>query len=96
MKEIGIRKVLGASVSSVMYMFTRRFAILVIIGIVAAVPASYYGMEMWLDQFPYATSLQPLTFLVAGVAALLFAIVTVSYEVIKAAMSNPVNTLRSE
>ncbi|MEM8568772.1 MAG: ABC transporter permease [Bacteroidota bacterium] len=96
LKEIGIRKVLGASVSSVMYMFTRRFAILVIIGISAAAPASYYGMEIWLDQFPYATSLQPLTFLLGGVAALLFAIATVSYEVIKAALSNPVDTLRSE
>ena len=96
LKEIGIRKVLGASVSNVMYMFTRRFALLVLTGIIVAVPVSYYGMEIWLEQFPYATGLQLLTFIIGGVAALLFAIGTVSYEVIKAALSNPVNTLRSE
>jgi putative ABC transport system permease protein len=88
LKEIGIRKVLGASVKNVMYMFTKRFAILVLIGIVLAIPASYYAMREWLEGFPYATAIKPLAFI--------FAIVTVSYEIIKAALSNPVDTLRSE
>uniref|UniRef100_UPI00404A293D ABC transporter permease n=1 Tax=Fulvivirga sp. TaxID=1931237 RepID=UPI00404A293D len=95
-KEIGIRKVLGASVGSVMYLFTKRFAILVIIGIIIAIPASYYGMTEWLSGFPYATSLKPMTFIVGGISALIFAIITVSYEIIKAAISNPVNSIRNE
>ena len=96
MKEIGIRKVLGASVKSVLYMFTRRFALLVVIGIVLAIPTSYYGMTLWLQAFPYATDIQPITFIVSAVAALSFAILTVSYETVKAALANPVDTLRSE
>lgn len=95
-KEIGIRKVLGASVASVMFMFTKRFAILVIIGIIIAIPVSYYGMTEWLSGFPYSTSLKPMTFIVGGLSALIFAILTVSYEIIKAAISNPVNSIRNE
>lgn len=95
-KEIGIRKVLGASVSSVMYMFIKRFAILVMIGIVIAIPVSYLGMQKWLGEFPYATELAPSTFIFGGSFALIFAIATVSYEVIRAAVSNPISTLRSE
>ncbi len=95
-KEIGIRKVLGASVNSVMYMFTKRFAILVIIGIALAAPVSYYGMQEWLEAFPYKTTMQPLTFIIGGLLALVFAIMTVGAEIMKAAVSNPVDTLRSE
>ncbi len=96
LKEIGIRKVLGASVGNVMYMFTRRFVLLVLVGIIIAIPVSYYGMTEWLEEFPYKTTLQPLTFAIGGISALLFAIATVSYEIIKAALSNPVNTLMNE
>lgn len=96
LKEIGIRKVLGASVKNVMYMFTKRFAILVLIGILLAIPVSYYAMGEWLTGFPYATSLKPMTFIMGGASAFIFAIVTVSYEIIKAALSNPTETLRSE
>ena len=96
LKEIGIRKVLGATVNNVMFMFTKRFAILVIIGIILAVPASYWGMNMWLAEFPYATDLKASTFIIGAILALIFAMATVSYEVIKAALTNPVQTLRSE
>ncbi|MEO1053383.1 MAG: ABC transporter permease [Bacteroidota bacterium] len=95
-KEIGIRKVLGASVSSVLFMFTKRFAILVIIGLVMAVPVSYYGMQTWLSTFPYQAAINPLTFMIGGMVALGLAVATISYETIKAAIANPVDTLRSE
>lgn len=91
-KEIGIRKVLGASVNNVVLMFIKRFALLVFIGIVIAIPVSYYGMTEWLSEFPYATSLKPLTFAIGALVALIFAMATVSYEIIKAALMNPVDT----
>ncbi|QSE99398.1 ABC transporter permease [Fulvivirga lutea] len=96
LKEIGIRKVLGASVKQVVYMFTKRFALLVIIGIAIAIPVSYYGMDQWLAEFPYATDLEPVTFIIGSVVALAFALITVSFEIVRGAVSNPVNTLRNE
>ncbi|MEQ8925147.1 MAG: FtsX-like permease family protein, partial [Fulvivirga sp.] len=96
LKEIGIRKVLGASVKQVVYMFTKRFALLVIIGIAIAIPVSYYGMNQWLAEFPYTTDLEPVTFIVGSVVALVFALITVSFEIVRGAVSNPVNTLRNE
>ena len=95
-KEIGIRKVLGASVTNVVYLFTKRFAVLVIIGLIIAIPVSYFGMSSWLENFPYSTSVQPITFIISGLVALALAIATVSYEIIKASYSNPVSTLRND
>ncbi len=95
-KQIGIRKVLGASINQVVYMFTKRFAILVVIGIVLAIPVSYFGMKAWLGEFPYATNLEPSTFIIGSLVAFIFALITVSFEIIKGAMSNPIDSLRSE
>jgi len=96
LKEIGIRKVLGASVRNVTVLFGRQFALLVILGLVIAIPVSYFGMTEWLLEFPYRTGIKISTFVIAGLLALIFALATVSFEIIKAARMNPVDTLRNE
>lgn len=95
-KEIGVRKVLGASVGSVVYLLSKDFTKLIIIAFVLAVPVSWYFADRWLDSFAYQTKINPLIFLLAGFISLLIALLTVSYQSIKAAIVNPVNSLRSE
>ena len=95
-KEIGIRKILGASVGSVINLLSREFLLLVGIGFVLAVPLSIYFLKDWLSNFAYRIELQWWMFALAGIAALLTALITVSYQSIRAALANPVKTLRSE
>lgn len=95
-KEIGIRKVLGSSVWQVVLLLTKHFTVLVIISIVLAVPIIYYAMDSWLNSFAYQTSIGITTFIIAGAAAMLIAWITVSYQSLKAAIVNPVDSLRSE
>jgi len=95
-KEIGIRKVLGASVSQIVVMMSAEFVRLVLIGFVIAVPVAYYGMSKWLEGFAYKVSIGWTVFAGAGIVALAVALVTVSFESIKSAMGNPVDSLRSE
>ncbi|HNP17125.1 MAG TPA: hypothetical protein PKL31_01720 [Fulvivirga sp.] len=95
-KEIGIRKVMGAPISGLLMLLTRKFTFLVVIGLILAVPATYFGMEYWLENFPYRVGIGIWPFVYGGAFAILFAIVTVSYEVLKAATANPVNALRNE
>ncbi len=95
-KEIGIRKVLGASVPSVVSLLSKEFAKLVVISNLIAWPAAYYVMNHWLRGFAYRTNIQIWTFLMAAGSALLIAVLTVSYQTIKAAMANPVDSLRYE
>ena len=95
-KEIGIRKVLGASVSTVMKMLTKDFFVLIIIAFVIATPISYYLMENWLQDFTYRISISWWIFLVAGVITALITLLTVSAQAVKAATANPVNSLRTE
>lgn len=95
-KEIGVRKVLGASIGSVVLLLSKDFTRLIIVAIVLAIPVGWYIMNNWLDGFAYHISLSPLTFIIAGGTALLIAWLTVSYQSIKAAMTNPVKSLRSE
>lgn len=95
-KEIGIRKVLGASVSQIVVMMSAEFVRLVLIGFVIAVPVAYYGMSKWLEGFAYKVSIGWTVFAGAGFVALAIALVTVSFESIKSAMGNPVDSLRSE
>ena len=95
-KEIGVRKVLGASVLQLMRLLTKDFAVLVIIALVIASPIAYFAMQQWLADFAYRVPLQPAVFLAAGLIALLIALLTVSWQSAKAALANPVDSLRSE
>jgi ABC-type antimicrobial peptide transport system permease subunit len=95
-KEIGIRKVLGASEVSLWRMLSKDFLRLVVISLVFAVPAAYYYMHSWLQQYEYRYTISWGIFVTAGSGALLVALLTVSYQAVKAAMANPVTALRSE
>jgi len=95
-KEIGIRKVLGASVSTVMKMLTKDFLILIIIALFIATPIAYYAMENWLQDFTYRISISWWIFLIAGIITMSITFLTVSIQAIKAATANPVNSLRTE
>jgi putative ABC transport system permease protein len=95
-KEIGVRKVLGASVSNIVFLMSREFMWLIIIANIVAWPVAYYAMSKWLGEFAYATGINIWLFISAGALALLIAIITVSYQSIKAAVQNPVKSLRYE
>lgn len=95
-KEIGVRKVLGASVPGLALLLAKDFARLVLIAFVAACPLAYLVMHRWLDSFAYHTSLGVGVFALAGGLALVVAVLTVSYQAIRAAMSDPVKSLRYE
>jgi ABC-type antimicrobial peptide transport system permease subunit len=95
-KEIGIRKVLGASVTGIVALLTREFILLVIISLVIAVPMAWYGGSQWLDTFPYRMDLAVWIFLVAGAISIVVAVITVGFQAVKAAIVNPVDSLRYE
>jgi putative ABC transport system permease protein len=95
-KEIGIRKVMGASVASLWQLLSKDFVILVVISCMIAIPLSIYFMSGWLERYQYRTELSWHIFAVAGIGSLLIALITVSFQSIKAAMANPVKSLRSE
>jgi len=95
-KEIGIRKVLGASVMSIWGSLSKEFVILVCIALLFAVPFSWYFMHQWLQHYTYRTGLSWWVFALTGAGALLITLVTVSYHSVKAALTNPVKSLRSE
>ncbi|HOX83737.1 MAG TPA: ABC transporter permease, partial [Chryseolinea sp.] len=95
-KEIGIRKVMGASVTSVNTLLSKEFMVLVGISFMIASALAWYAMKEWLSTFAYRIELGPLVFLLGGVVAAGIAWLTVSYHFIKAAQSNPVEALRCE
>ncbi len=95
-KEIGIRKVLGASVTQVTQMLSKDFIRLVIIACIIAFPLSFWAMNKWLENFAYRINMSWWMFALAGFAALFIAVFTVSFQAIKAAIANPVASLRSE
>ncbi|MEQ8927827.1 MAG: FtsX-like permease family protein [Fulvivirga sp.] len=95
-KEIGVRKVLGASITGIISLLTKDFAKLVLISFIISIPLAWYAMSYWLNNFAYKVDMNPLIFVVAGILLLLIAMLTVSYQSYKAAASNPVDTLRSE
>lgn len=95
-KEIGVRKVLGASVSNITTLLSKDFIKLVLIALVIASPIAYWGMHNWLQSFAYRINIQWWVFMVAGLIALLIALFTVSFQAIKAAIANPVESLRTE
>ena len=95
-KEIGIRKVLGASVASITGMLTREFVSLVIIAIVIATPVAWWAASKWLQDFTYRIQIGWLTFVLAGGVAIVIAVITVSSQSVKAALTNPVKSIKAE
>jgi putative ABC transport system permease protein len=95
-KEIGIRKVLGASATSIVKLLTKEFIVLVTTAFLIASPIAWIGMHYWLNNFPYRISIGYQYFLLAGILALVVTVLTVSFQAIKAALSNPAESLRSE
>jgi ABC-type antimicrobial peptide transport system permease subunit len=95
-KEIGVRKVLGASVTSITTLLSKDFLKLVIISFLIAAPIAWWAMNTWLQSYTYRISIQWWVFALAGILSVIIAIITVSYQAIKAAISNPVDSLRSE
>ncbi len=95
-KEIGVRKVLGASVFNLWGLLSKDFVVLVLISLLLAAPTAYYFMQKWLQNYTYRSELSWWIFAVVGWGALLITLLTVSYQAIKAALMNPVNALRNE
>ncbi len=95
-KEIGIRKVMGASLSQITGMMSKEFVKLVLVAFAVAVPIAWYAMNQWLEGFAYHVSINAWVFVYAGSAALIIALATVSFESLKAASANPVQSLRNE
>ena len=95
-KEIGVRKVLGASVSNILVLLSADFVKLVLIASVIAFPLAWWVMSKWLQDFSYRITMSWWMFLIAGIAALFVAVITVSFQALKAAVANPVKSLRTE
>jgi putative ABC transport system permease protein len=95
-KEIGIRKVLGASVTNIVNLLSKDFVKLVLVAILIAFPLAWFFMNKWLQDFAYRISIDWKVFLIAGIAAILIAVITVSVQAVKAALTNPVKNLRTE
>ena len=95
-KEIGIRKIFGAPVPTIVYILARGFSLLVVISLIIGGPVAYWAGGEWLSTFPYRISMTWDLFLIAGLIQLFIAIVTVSYHAVKAAIANPIKALRYE
>ena len=95
-KEIGVRKVLGASVSGIIQLVAKDFVKLVVVAILIATPIAWYLMNAWLQEFAYKINLSWFVFVIGGLAAVIIALITISFQSIKAAVANPVESLRSE
>ena len=95
-KEIGIRKVLGASIQNVLYILSKDFITLVLIAFVIAVPVTWWIMHNWLQGFAYRINIQIWVFAIAGILAVLIALLTIGIQALKAAVANPVKSLRTE
>lgn len=95
-KEIDIRKAIGASVPNIVALLSKDFLKLVILGFVLAIPIAWYAMNQWLADFAYRIEIGPGIFVLAGTVSLVIAFLTVSWQSIKAALANPVDSLKSE
>ncbi len=95
-KEIGIRKVLGATVTQIVALFSKEFVGLIAIAFCIAAPMAYYIIDGWLQSFVYRIPLSAWMFVSGGVLALIIAMATVSYQSVKAGLANPVDSLRNE
>ncbi len=95
-KEVGIRKVLGATAGSIIYLFSKEFIILIAIAFAIATPIAWYYMHQWLQDYSYRISISWWLFAAGGLAAIIIALATISFQAIKAAIANPVKSLRTE
>jgi putative ABC transport system permease protein len=95
-KEIGIRKILGASMASITTILSTDFLKLILLSVIIASPVAWYAMHNWLQNFAYRISIPVWVFLFAGAMAFITAVLTISYHAVKAALANPVKSLRSE
>jgi ABC-type antimicrobial peptide transport system permease subunit len=95
-KEIGVRKVLGASVINITGLLSFDFIKLVVASIVISIPVAWYAMNKWLESYAYRINISWIIFFIAGLSAIAIALLTVSYQSIKAAIANPVKSLRTE
>jgi len=95
-KEIGIRKVLGASTINLWQLLSKEFLILVFVSCVIATPIAYYYLNNWLKNYDYRVGINWQVFVMAALLALIITVITVSFQAIKAAIANPVKSLRSE
>jgi putative ABC transport system permease protein len=95
-KEIGIRKVLGASVNNVLLLVSQEFLLLVMIAFIISIPVTWWAMNKWLEDFAYRININVWIFAAAGIAVVLIALLTISFQTIKAAIANPVKSLRTE
>lgn len=95
-KEIGIRKVMGATISNIVTLLSKDFLKLVILGFLIAIPIAWYIMNLWLQDFAYRIEIGISSFVITGVVAVLVALITVSWQSVRAAIANPVDSLRSE
>ena len=95
-KEIGIRKVLGASIPSIVQLISREFLTLVIIANFIALPAAYYFMARWLENFSYRIDIRWYSFLLSGLAVVIISLITTSFRSLRAASANPADSIRYE
>jgi putative ABC transport system permease protein len=95
-KEVGIRKVLGATGAHIVYLFSKEFVMLIAVAFAIATPLTWYFMHQWLQNYPFRIELSWWIFMIGGMASIIIALITVSFQAIKAAVANPVTSLRSE
>jgi ABC-type antimicrobial peptide transport system permease subunit len=95
-KEVGIRKVLGATSANIVYLFSKEFIILISIAFLIATPLAWYFMNKWLQDYAYRINISWWLFAGGGLAAIIIALATISFQAIKAAIANPVRSLRTE
>ncbi|MEM1135209.1 MAG: ABC transporter permease [Bacteroidota bacterium] len=95
-KEIGIRKVLGASIKQILYVLSARFTLMILIAFIISGPPAYLLLEGWLENFAYRVSINPLLFILGGLITMFVAFITISYHTFRSAYANPVNALRQE
>lgn len=95
-KEVGIRKVLGASAGNIVYLFSKEFIILIAVAFAIATPIAWYYMHQWLQDYVYRINISWWLFAIGGLASIIIALATISFQAVKAAMANPVKSLRSE
>jgi ABC-type antimicrobial peptide transport system permease subunit len=95
-KEVGIRKTLGASVGHIIYLFSKEFTVLIVIAFAISAPVGYYFMHKWLQDFTYRITIGPGIFILSIISSIVIAWLTVGFKAVKAALANPVKSLRSE